>query len=328
MKRSVIVTGGCGFIGRAVVELLLRKGYSPKVIDNLTAPGSRGIAEPECELVDADLRDRKATLDAFEHAGTCIALAARSAGIGFFNKHPAEMLDDNARIVSNTFEAVRAHRIDKILYVSSSCVFDASPAQPITETAVDSSPPPPPGYPFSKYLGEAYCKAYYRQYQLCYVIVRPFNVYGPGELPGKIPGDSHVIPDLAAKILGGQYPLQIFGDGLQTRSFTHVDDIARGIMLAVETPSANGQDFNLGHPRETSINELAHVLWRICDRTEPFAVDHLRACEPDVRRRSVDPSRAGSILGWQPAVELEQGLEQVVAWMRECDSTGRANLAQ
>src|SRR4029077_21141773 len=143
------------------------------------------------------------------------------SGIRFFNEHPAEMLDDNVRIIANCFESAQRLQLRRIIYISSSCVFDNSGDLPLTEESLDSALPPATGYPFSKYVGEKYCKAYYQQHGLAYTIIRPFNVYGVGELPGPGPGVAHVIPDLTAKILRGDAPLEIFGDGLQTRSFTH-----------------------------------------------------------------------------------------------------------
>ena len=151
---------------------------------------------------------------------------------------------------------------------------------------------------------------------MCYTIVRPFNVYGPGELPGIHPGNSHVIPDLVNKLLVGQYPLEIFGDGLQTRSFTHVRDVARGVVLALESSAAVNEDFNLGVEREITILELARLLWDICSISKPFAVTHLEAFPHDIRRRGVNISKARKLLQWQPELSLESGLAEVVDWLR------------
>lgn len=315
MISRILVTGGRGFIGRYVVAQLIEAGYKVRVVDNLSAPGSCDGAPSDHEFIEADLRDKSATLRVFEDVDVCIALAARSSGIGFFNKHPAEMLHDNVQITSNTFEAARIHQINRVIYVSSSCVYDNSAAYPIVESALDSSPPPSPGYPFSKLIGEHYCEVYIRQYGLRYTIVRPFNAYGVGEMPGGEPGDSHVIPDLAAKILKGQYPLEIFGDGQQTRSFTNVKDIAGGILLAMESPTAINEDFNLGHPSEVKIIDLAGMLWSICARKERFAVKSVTTYEHDVRRRAVNISKARTMLGWEPMVDLKDGLAEVIAWL-------------
>jgi len=304
------------------VEELLKRRYTVTVADNLSAPGSAPTQEAGCEFRLADLRNDQDALHAFEGIDVCIALAARLGGIGFFNKRPAELLDDNARVtVATLFGAVK-HRIQRLIYVSSSCVFDNSPAHPIAEVDLEASPAPSPGYPFSKLLGEIYCRAYHLQYGLTYTIVRPFNAYGPGEEAGEEPGDSHVIPDLTAKLLSGQRPLRIFGDGRQTRSFTHARDVARGIALALENPAAANEDFNLGHPGEVSILELAEKLWQLTGRTDRFSVASVPGYPIDVRRRAVDISKARRILGWEPEIDLDEGLSQFVQWFQERAALG------
>ena len=242
--RVFLVTGGCGFIGRYIVEELISCGYKVRVVDNLSAPGSSCVKHTNVEFVQMDLRDRSLVSTVFKGIDICVALAARCGGIGFFNQHPADMLNDNTRIISATFDAARIQGIRRMVYVSSSCVFDYSSTHIAKEAILESCPPPPAGYPFSKLIGEHYCKAYFQQYGLPYTIVRPFNAYGIGEMPSKNPGDTHVIPDLTAKLLIGQSPLEIFGDGQQTRCFTHVKDIARGIVLTLESPQADNEDFN------------------------------------------------------------------------------------
>jgi len=315
VTHTVVVTGGAGFIGKHVVNRLLERGYTVRAVDTEDAL-QRQKVDHRAELFPADLRDQDAALAALTRADLCIALAARSSGIAFFNQHPAEMLNDNTRIISNTFEAARRRSLKRLVYISSSCVFDHSASPLATEASLPQSPPPPTGYPFSKLLGEFYCRAYTQQFGLPYTIIRPFNVYGPGELPGPRWGDSHVIPDLTAKILSGQYPLEIFGDGYQTRSFTHVQDIAWGIVVAMESPRATGEDFNLGYPYEVTILQLASILWALCKRDEPFQVKSGPTYSTDVRRRAVDISKAHSLLSWEPVIQLADGLRQYVAWLR------------
>lgn len=312
MHRRIVVAGGSGFIGRHLVAELCRAGHVVRVADNLSLGAA--TLHPSIEMVAADLRDQGAARQALAGEEVCILLAARSAGIGYFNKHPAEMLDDNVRILSSVFNAAIAEHVRQIIYISSSCIFDNSPAHPITEDALETSPPPSTGYPFSKLVGEFYCKAYAQQYGLRFTILRPFNVYGPGELPGKEPGDSHVIPDLALKLYSGQDPLEIFGDGQQTRCFTHIDDITRGIIRAVDNENALNCDFNLGHPFEISILHLAEKMWYLSGRKSPFAFKSVPGFAVDVRRRAVDSSRAMRLLDWKPVISLEEGLTAYLGW--------------
>jgi nucleoside-diphosphate-sugar epimerase len=313
---KVLVTGGRGFLGTQIVKELAQRGYRVRVVDYRVGTGFDDPCDGFVEYAQLDLRDRADANLAFAGCDVCVALAARCGGIGFFNRLPAEILDDNARILSASFNAARSERLRRIIYVSSSCVFDGSSARPAVESDVDSDPAPPAGYPFSKLVGEHYCKAYAEQFALDYTILRPFNAYGPGEMPGLTAGESHVIPDLATKLLRGEIPLRIFGDGSQTRSFTHVSDIARGVVLALEDSHAINEDFNLGHPREISILQLAQMLWRICGRTEPFSLQSVGSFEDDVQRRAVNISKARDVLGWEPHVDLESGLIETVNWLK------------
>lgn len=322
MSIKVLVTGGRGFLGSRIVKELVRRGYSLRVVDNREGTEFDDPCDGLVEYVQSDLRDTSNANLVFAGCDVCVALAARCGGIGFFNRLPAEILDDNIRILSASFAAARSQKLRRMIYISSSCVFDSGSASPAVESSVDSNPAPPAGYPSSKLIGEHYCRAYAEQFSLNYTILRPFNAYGPGETAGTTAGESHVIPDLATKLLRGEMPLQIFGEGHQTRSFTHVSDIARGVMSALENSKAINEDFNLGHPREISILQLAQMLWEICGRTEPFSVRSVMSFEHDVQRRTVDITKARTLLGWEPQVDLESGLSDTVNWLKVQNAVG------
>jgi UDP-glucose 4-epimerase len=313
MTKRIVVAGGSGFIGRYVLGELQRRNYVAKVVDLIEPPAA--LAEPlQSEFVVADLREKSEADAALAGAEVCILLAARSAGIGYFNSHPGQMLDDNIRILASDFEAAKRHQFKQLIYISSSCIFDNSPAYPVNEEALQASPAPDTGYPFSKLAGEFYCRAFQQEFGLSYTILRPFNVYGHGELPGARPGDSHVIPDLAQKIVSGQYPIEIFGDGEQTRSFTHVLDVAKGIVLAIGNEHAINEDFNLGYPSEITILKLAQKMWYLSGQHVPFAYHSVPGFKIDVRRRAVDISKARNVLGWEPAIALDEGLKAYLDW--------------
>lgn len=317
MSNKVVVTGGCGFIGAHLVKALLEGGFHVRVADDLSARNSSAKTCEGAELFEGDLRKYEVASQAFRGMDLCINLAAVSGGIGFFNRRPATILRNNLEILCATFEAARVRGIRRIIYVSSSCVFDRSEKHPLTEVDVEDSPPPPAGYPFSKLAGEYLCKAYHQEYGVEYVIIRPFNVYGPGERPGETPGDSHVIPDLVLRTFRGEYPLQIFGDGLQTRTFTHVRDVAAGILAVLDNPAARNEDFNLAGYPEMAIRDLAQMIWGIAGRREPFKTVSVKTFPFDVPRRGADTSKAREYLGWQAQVELREGLEEYVAWLKK-----------
>jgi nucleoside-diphosphate-sugar epimerase len=306
----IAVTGGAGFIGSAVVRELLGKGYRVRVVDNMSKPSSR---VPEgVEFIRGDLADPKVARDAFRGVRACINLAARIGGIGYFHKLPATILSENNCIYSSTFEAAVEHRLERMIFVSSSMVFESATRFPSREDELLSMPPPFTAYGFSKLIGEWYGRAFFDQHGLRYTICRPFNAIGPDEEAGDEVGEAHVIPDLVKKVLSGQHPLELLGDGKQTRCFTHVRDIARGIVMALESDQAINQDFNLGTANEITMLDLARRIHELCAPNRPFEVKYVAGFSSDIRRRVPDGSKAKELLGWEPRISLDDGLREVV----------------
>lgn len=237
-------------------------------------------------------------------------------GIGYFHKCPATILDDNLKLVSNIVRAAVKHRT-MVVYVSSSMVFEKTGLFPSPEGALECSPPPASAYGFSKLAGEYFCRAFHEQFGLKFVIVRPFNAYGPGEVPAQEAGVAHAIPDLVKKALRGDYPLEIIGDGTQVRSFTYVDDVAEAVCLAGLDPRAEGQDFNVGSSEETSVKELAEKIWRMVGRREPLQIRYVPSYPHDVRRRVPDVAKIKRVLGWRARTSIDQGLALTIDWLRE-----------
>jgi UDP-glucose 4-epimerase len=311
----ILVTGGCGFIGSEVVRQLLAAGYPVRVVDNMSKPSSR---VPEgVEFLRGDLTEPQTALESFRGARVCINLAAKIGGIGYFHRMPATILGENNQIYTSTFEASVKHRLERMIFVSSSMVFESATSFPSREEDLLSIPPPFTAYGFSKLVGEWYCRAYRDQHGLRYTIARPFNAIGPEEEAGEQVGDAHVIPDLVKKTLGGQHPLEMLGDGKQTRCFTHVRDIARGILMAMESEKAVNEDFNLGTSEETTMLDLARRIHALCAPDRPFEVKHVKGFPSDIRRRVPDGSKAKRLLGWEPRISFDEGLREVVAAARE-----------
>ena len=308
----ILVTGGAGFIGSAVVRELLSKGYRVRVVDNMSKPSSR---VPEgVEFVQADLVDPRAARDACRGVRACINLAARIGGIGYFHRLPATILSENNCIYSSTFEAAVENKLERMIFVSSSMVFESATRFPSREEELLTMPPPFTAYGFSKLIGEWYCRD---QHGLPYTICRPFNAIGPDEEAGDEVGEAHVIPDLVKKVMAGQHPLELLGDGKQTRCFTHVRDIARGIVMSLESEQAVNQDFNLGTEDEITMLELARRIHALCAPQHPFEVTYVPGFPSDIRRRVPDGSKAKRVLGWEPQFSIDDGLREVVAAARE-----------
>lgn len=315
MKRiKILVTGGAGFIGSEVVKQLLEKGYSVRVADDLSKKEAK--VPEDCEFLRVDLTDKKAALRAMEGVDFCIHLAAKIGGIGYFHKYPATILSENNKMYSAVFEAAVEKKIKRIIYLSSSMVFESTDTFPSKESDLAIIPPPVSAYGFSKLVGEWYCHAFKDEYGLNYTIIRPFNAYGINEAPGEEVGYAHVIPDLIKKILSGQYPLQLLGNGKQTRCFTHVSDIAKGIITAMESSKAIDEDFNIGSEKEIRMIDLAKLLWKSCHVKKPFKVKYAAGFKYDIKRRVPSSKKAAKILSWKPKKKFEKELTVIIEWVK------------
>lgn len=312
-----IVTGGAGFIGNHIVRKLLSLGHKVKVIDNLSKGELNNIKDcidnPNLEFIQADLLDLSKAKELLKDAEVVYHLAARIGGIGYFHKIPATLLVDNNILTQNVFEAVKENKA-KVVYLSSSMVFERAIEFPSTEESLLRSPSPITAYGFSKLAGEYIARAYHDEFGVPYVIVRPFNAYGPGETPGDYFGYSHVIPDLVKKLISGQNPLQIFGNGEQVRCYTYVEDLAEGIVLAGE--NAVNDDFNISSDRPTTVKELANMIWKNLGKTEELKFEYLETFKDDVRKRISDSYKIKTKLGWKPKMDFEEGLRITAGWLK------------
>jgi UDP-glucose 4-epimerase len=312
----VLVTGGAGTIGGAVVRRLLRDGEWRVRVSDQRPPADwmRG----RVELQIADLRSAASAAEAVAGCTHVIHLAAIVGGIANFHKLPFTLTEANNALTGATVQASVNHRVQRLVYVSSSMVFERATQFPTAERHLSDCPIPRSAYGFSKLAGEVYARAAHDEHGLPYTICRPFNAYGPGERPepGE-PGIAHAVPDLIAKALARRRPLPIFGSGRQTRTLTHLDDIADGIVTAMASPAGENQDFNISASRELSVAQIAELIWEACgnDPAE-FELQHLPSFEVDVQRRWPSVEKARRLLGWEARVPLERGLAETVAWLR------------
>jgi nucleoside-diphosphate-sugar epimerase len=204
-------------------------------------------------------------------------------------------------------------------------VFERATQYPTTEAHIVDTPIPRSAYGFSKLAGEVYCRALHDEHGLPYTICRPFNAYGPGEMPDDEPGIAHAVPDLIRKVLSGQRPLQIFGSGEQTRTLTHVTDIADGVVTAMGHPAGENEDFNISASDELTVAEIARIIWEACgEPPEEFELEHLPSFEVDVQRRWPSVEKARELLGWEAQIGVREGIAQTVEWLREQDSVRSA----
>jgi len=323
----VLVTGGAGTIGAAVVRRLLADpAYEVRVSDQRSAP--QWMREG-CEVHTGDLRVAREARAATEGCAQVIHLAAIVGGIANFHRLPYTLTEVNNALYNAVVRAALDAHVERFVYVSSSMVFERAEVFPTPEDYLPDCPVPRSAYGYSKLTGEVYCRAAHEEHGLPYTICRPFNAYGPGEMPDPEPGIAHAVPDLISKVLSGQRPLEIFGSGQQTRTLTHVDDIADGIVTAMSSPAGLCEDFNISASRELTVAEIARIVWSACgEDPQEFALAHLPSFEVDVQRRWPSVEKARRLLGWQARIEAEDGIASTVRWLRGLRDAGRIRAAE
>jgi len=259
-------------------------------------------------------------------------------GISYFHEFAYDLLAENERICAATFDAAlsafRLGALRKITVVSSSMVFESTSVFPTPEGAQLTSPPPRSTYGFQKLATEYFARGAHEQYGLPFTILRPFNCVGIGErralrdhdvMSGNVKlAMSHVVPDLVQKVLKGQDPLHILGDGSQVRHYTYGGDLAHGIRLAIESDRALNEDFNLSTARSTTVRELAEMIWRkVHGPDKPLRFISDTPYEHDVQMRVPDVRKAREVLGFEASTSLEDVLDEVIPWIREEIAAGK-----
>ena len=330
---KILITGSAGFIGGYLVEDLLAAGHEVVGVDNFSKYGrlERSYdSNPRYHLVEADAKDVGLLRGLLSDCDHFVGGAAIIGGISLFHELAYDLLAENERITAAAFDSAIAARKDgrlqKITVVSSSMVFESATTFPTAEGAERTSPPPQSTYGFQKLATEYFAQGAWEQYKLPYTIVRPFNCIGVGErraiydkevMSGNVRlAMSHVVPDLVQKVLKGQDPLHILGDGTQVRHYTYGGDLARGIRMAIESPAATNTDFNLSTARRTTVLELAEVIWKKIRGDEPLRITHDAPYPYDVKLRVPNVEKAKAVLGFEATTSLEEALDEIIPWVQ------------
>jgi nucleoside-diphosphate-sugar epimerase len=337
----VLVTGAAGFINGYLVPELLESGHEVVGVDDFSkyGPTRRSYDDhPAYRFVEGDAKDVGLLRDLVRDCDQVVAAAAMIGGISYFHEFAYDLLAENERILAATFDAaIEAHRrggLGRIVVLSSSMVYESATVFPTPEGAQLTSPPPVSTYGFQKLASEYFAKGARQQHGLPYTILRPFNCVGIGERRAVRDTDvmsgnvklalSHVVPDLVLKVLRGQDPLHILGDGDQVRCYTYGGDLARGIRLAMESDAAVDEDFNLSTPVSTTVLDLARLIWqKVHGRDREFRWVSDPPFDHDVRFRLPDVRKARDVLGFEATTSLSQMLDEVIPWIRAEDAAGR-----
>lgn len=331
---KILITGSAGFIGSYLVGEFLDAGYDVVGLDNFSKYGPLRPAHadhPRYRFVQGDAKDVDLLRTLLVGCDHFIAGAAMIGGIAYFHRLAYDLIAENERITAAACDAaIPAHRagtLRKLTLLSSSMVYENVGEFPTPEGAERRSPPPSSTYGFQKLAAEYFAQGARQQYGLPCTIVRPFNCVGIGERRASadeevMSGDirlalSHVVPDLVQKVLKGQDPLHILGDGSQVRHYTYGGDLARGIRACVEHPAALNEDFNISTATPTTVLELAALIWKKIRGPEvPFRFVSDPPFEHDVPFRSPSVDKARRLLGFEATTTLDKILDEVIPWIQ------------
>jgi GDP-D-mannose 3', 5'-epimerase len=323
--QRVLVTGAGGFIGHHLVTHLKRLGYWVRAVD-LKPPEYTRIDADEFEVVD--LRRRDEALQVMRGIDEVYALAADMGGMGFISQNHATILHNNALINLNTIEAARIHGVSRYLYSSSACVYpdhlqDHADVAPLREE--DAYPAnPQDAYGWEKLISERLCLYYGDEHGMETRIVRFHNIYGPY---GTYDGGREKVPAALCRKVALASPggsIEVWGDGEQTRSFCYVDDCVDGIHRLMR--SDHREPLNLGTDRMVTINELAQIVIDVSGKPG-IGIVHVDGPQ-GVRGRNSDNTRLREVLGWEPRIDLEEGLVPTYNWIStQVAGTDRADRA-
>lgn len=337
----LLVTGAAGFIGGYLVPEFLQTGHEVVGLDNYSkyGPLTRSYDQhPGFRFVQGDAKDAELLRRLAIDCDQIIAGAAMIGGISYFHRFAYDLLAENERILAATFDAAidafKGGRLKKVNLLSSSMVYESATVFPTSEGTERACPPPLSTYGFQKLASEYFARGAWEQYGLPFTIIRPFNCVGIGERRARRDGEvtsgnvrlalSHVVPDLAQKILKGQDPVHILGDGTQVRHYTYGGDLARGIRCCVESPAAWNEDFNLSTARSTTVLELAEIIWhKVHGPGRQLQVVHDEPFEYDVKLRIPDVGKARDLLGFEAVTTLEDMLDEVIPWIAQEIEAGR-----
>jgi UDP-glucose 4-epimerase len=309
---KVLITGAAGFIGTHLSEYLISKGYEVYGVDNFSHHVKRGyeiknlIKGDVCSIYEYAVGGIEYLAYPWPSDVDVVVHLAAHISVDYSIEAPWRSLYNNIVSTLNILEFCRLY--DAKLCYASSCEIYGSNQFP--DKPMDESHPirPHSPYGYSKYIGELLCRGYFETYGLKVNILRPFNIFGPRQREDDYGG---AIAKFTRRALNNQPP-EIYGDGLQTRDYTYVDDIVRAYELAINA-DFKGEPINFGSGREVSVNELANLILELTGKTNLKPV-HTKPRPNEVRRSWCNPRKAKEVLGWEAEIPLEEGLKRYIEW--------------
>jgi UDP-glucose 4-epimerase len=303
--EHVLVTGGCGFIGANLVRFLReRTPWRVRVIDNLLTGDPGHVPEKLAEVVVGNVADPAVLEPALEGIDAVIHLAS-TTGVVPSVEDPVWDFEGNALPTFRLLDACRRRNIERVVFASSGATLGEAPP-PVNEEVL---PRPLSPYGAGKLVGEAYCQAFAGSYGMQTAALRFANVYGPFSLRKK----GNAVPSFIRRCLANE-PMTIYGDGSQTRDFIHVDDLCDCIHRAATAAGIAGEVFQVATDVETSILDLAELVKKVTGAESEILFEPKRAGE--IYRSRADISKARRMLGFDPRVDLEEGITRTVDWYR------------
>jgi UDP-glucose 4-epimerase len=330
---KILVTGSAGFVAGYLVEELLTHGHMVLGVDNFSRYGKTKKSydpHPNYKFTEGDAKDTALLKNLTEDCDQVIALAGMIGGISHFRNYAYDLLAENDRLTASTFDAAiwafQNRHLKKINVISSAMVYEMTERFPTEEGEELRCPPPLSTYGFQKLACEYFARGAWEQYRLPFTIIRLSNCVGIGEHRALFDKEvssgnirlamSHVVPDLAQKVLKGQESLHILGSGNQIRQYTYGGDLARGIRLCAEDERARNEDFNLSTPVSTTVLELARMVWEKVRPGEPFRYISDPPYPFDVQNRIPSVEKAKRVLGFEANTPLDKVLDEVIPWVR------------
>ncbi len=309
-SECIVVTGGAGFVGSNIVRRLLDDGHTVRVLDDFYTGDETNlpVGHERLEIVRGSVTDFDLVKRVVTDANIVIHEAARNIIVS--TRNPREDYEVNIGGTLNVLLAVKESNVRRVVYSSSASVYGNPRYLPINEDDATNMLSP---YAVSKFAGENYCKAFYESYGLSTAVVRYSNVYGRMQRPDN--PYCGVIAKFFESAMAGE-AIRIHGDGDQTRDFTYVDDAVEATLVAAFAAKAEGQVYNVGTGRETTINQLARMIIDITGaNVEPLTID--RRDIDNIRRRVVNIEKIRRELRWVPRITIEQGLKLTSEWLRQ-----------